>query len=133
ALPQCEVAQLVKQACPPTSLVGINYLTVAAQNPSEETQRCTPEPAPEPGECAQARVALPVYNLVPFEGVPSMVGFLTEGGPTFVEGSLSPFAQPATFHIREIPTPSLKSPPIIESRLLFFSAKETNVFNPAAD
>ncbi|HJZ35405.1 MAG TPA: hypothetical protein VJ204_03955 [Solirubrobacterales bacterium] len=133
ALPQCEVAQLVKQACPPSSLVGINYLTVAAQSPSEATGRCTPEPAPEPGECAQARVALPVYNLIPFEGVPSMVGFLTEGGPTFVEGSLSPVDQHVTFHIRNIHAPSLTSPPIIESRLVFFSAKETNVFNPVAD
>jgi hypothetical protein len=132
ALPQCEVAQLEVQACPPSSLVGINYLTVAAQTPNSEN-RCTTEPAPVPGECKQARVALPVYNLVPFQGVPSMVGFLTQGGPTFVVGSLSPVDQHVTFTISGIPAPSLTSPPIIESRLVFFSAKETNVFNPVAN
>ncbi len=130
ALPQCTVEQLDTQTCPPTSLVGINYLTVAAETPV--ANECTHEIAPGKKECAQARVALPVYNLVPFQGVPSMVGFLTEGGPTFIEGSLSPADQHVTFHIREIHPPSATSPPIIESRLVFFSAKETNL-NPAAD
>jgi hypothetical protein len=132
ALPQCEVAQLEKQACPPSSLVGINYLTVAAQTPNAEN-KCTNPPSPVAGECLQARVALPVYNLVPFNEVPSMVGFLTGGGPTFVVGSLSPVDQHVTFTISDIHPPSATSPPIIESRLVFFSAKETNVFNPAAD
>ncbi|MBS1887291.1 MAG: hypothetical protein JSU06_08890 [Actinobacteria bacterium] len=130
ALPQCEVEQLEKQACPPSSFVGINYLTVAAQTPTGSPPKCT---APVPNECLQARVALPVYNLVPFQGVPSMVGFLTESGPTFVVGSLSPVDQHVTFTISDIHPPSLTSPPIIESRLVFFSAKETNVFNPAAN
>jgi hypothetical protein len=130
ALPQCSVEKLEHQECPIESLVGINYLTVAAETPvSNECQNVV---GPGEKECAQARVALPVYNLVPFNGVPSMVGFLTEGGPTFVEGSLSPVDQHVTFHIREIHPPSLTSPPIIESRLVFFSAKETNP-NPAAD
>jgi hypothetical protein len=136
ALPQCEVAQLAKQECPPSSLVGINYLTVAAQSPNAEN-RCTAAPAPAPGECAQARVALPVYNMVPFQGVPSMVAFLTKAGPTFVVGSLSPVDQHVTFTISGIHPPNPaepeESPPIIESRLIFFSAKETNVFNPAAN
>jgi hypothetical protein len=131
ALPQCEVAQLVKQACPPTSLVGVNYLTVAAQTPNGEN-KCTSPPSPEAGECLQARVALPVYNMVPFNGVPSMVAFLTEGGPTFVVGSLSPVDQHVTFTISDIHAPSATSPPIIESRLVFFSAKETNL-NPLAN
>jgi len=126
ALRQCAVGQLVKQECPPASLVGVNYLTVAAQSPSEK--KCLPA-----GECLQARVALPVYNLVPFQGVPSMVGFLTKGGPTFIVGSLSPVDQHVTFTISDIHPPSEASPPIIESRLVFFSAKETNVLNPAAD
>jgi hypothetical protein len=130
ALPQCEVAQLEKQECPPTSLVGVNYLTVAAETPVEN--KCEEE-TPVAGECLQARVAVPVYNLEPFFGVPSMVGFLTKGGPTFVVGSLSPVDQHVTFTISEIPPPSEASPPIIESRLVFFSSKETNVFNPAAD
>ena len=130
ALPQCEVAQLEKNACPPTSLVGVNYLTLAAQSPTGSPPKCT---APVAGECLQIRVALPVYNLVPFEGVPSMVGFLTEAGPTFIVGSLSPVDQHVTFTISDIHAPSTTSPPIIESRLVFYSAKETNVLNPAAD
>jgi hypothetical protein len=134
ALPQCEVAQLKMNKCPPESLVGINYLTVAAQAPEGSPPKCA---APVAGECLQARVALPVYNLVPFEGAPSMVGFLTKAGPTFVVGSLSPVDQHVTFTISDIHPPNPaepeESPPIIESRLVFFSAKETNVFNPAAD
>jgi hypothetical protein len=130
ALPQCEVAQLEKNACPPTSLVGVNYLTVAAETPKEN--KCE-EKTPVKGECLQVRVALPVYNLVPFNEVPSMVGFLTRGGPTFVVGSLSPVDQHVTFTISDIHPPSETSPPIIESRLVFFSAKETNVLNPVAD
>jgi hypothetical protein len=134
ALPQCEVAQLVKQACPPQSLVGVNYLTVAAQAPEGSPPACA---APVAGECFQARVAVPVYNLVPFNEVPSMVGFLTKAGPTFVVGSLSPVDQHVTFTISGIHPPNPaepeEAPPIIESRLIFFSAKETNVLNPAAD
>jgi hypothetical protein len=134
ALKQCEVAQLVKQACPPESLVGVNYLTVAAQAPEGSPPACA---APVAGECFQARVAVPVYNLVPFNEVPSMVGFLTKAGPTFVVGSLSPVDQHVTFTISGIhppnPANAEEAPPIIESRLVFFSAKETNVFNPAAD
>jgi hypothetical protein len=127
ALQQCKVAELEVNACPPTSLVGVNYLTVAAQSPNAE-KKCLPA-----GECLQARVALPVYNLVPFNEVPSMVGFLTKGGPTFIVGSLSPVDQHVTFTISDIHPPSEASPPIIESRLVFFSAKESNVLNPSAD
>jgi len=130
ALPQCEVAKLEVGACSPESLVGINYLTVAAETPV--SNECQNEIAPGEKECAQARVALPVYNLVPFEGVPSMVGFLTQSGPTFIEGSLSPVDQHVTFHIRDIHPPSPTSPPIIESRLVFFSNTATNP-NPFAD
>src|SRR3954453_3391966 len=82
AAPQCTTAQLETLTCPPASLVGVNYLTVAAQSPP-----CT---APFPGKCANARAAVPVYNIVPFEGVPSMVGFPTAAGPTYIVGSLSP-------------------------------------------
>jgi hypothetical protein len=114
ALPQCTVAQLSTASCPPTSLVGFNYLTVAAQSPAGEPPECLPA-----GECLQARVKLPVYNVVPFEGAPSMVGFLTEAGPTFVVGSLSPVDQHVIFTISDIHPPSPTSPPIIESRLVF--------------
>jgi hypothetical protein len=133
ALPQCTVDQLKTKACPPQSLVGINYLTVAAQGPEAPEGKCKSPPSPVAEECLQARVALPVYNLVPFEGVPSMVGFLTASGPTFIVGSLSPVDQHVTFTISDIKTPEEGGNAIIESRLVFFSAKETNVFNPAAD
>jgi hypothetical protein len=132
ALPQCDTTTFEEtDECPPQTLVGVNYLTVAAQNPNGEN-RCVAEPAPAPGECKQARVALPVYNLKPFPGVPSMVGFPTEAGPTFVVGSLSPVDQHVTFTISNINPPSPTSPPIIESRLVFFSAKSGNP-NPFAD
>jgi hypothetical protein len=131
ALPQCSVADLEAETCPEDSLVGINYLTVAAQAPEEPTpgtKKC--EPA---GECLQARVAVPVYNLVPFFGTPSMVGFATAPGePTFIVGSLSPVDQHVTFTISNIKSPLVGGKAIIESRLLFFSSKATNP-NPLAD
>jgi hypothetical protein len=118
ALPQCELSKFVTQACPPQSFVGVNYLTVAAESPP-----CAPPSPPAPaGYCTTARVALPVYNLVPFEGVPSMVGFLTETGPTYIVGSLSPVDQHVTFTISDVHAPQAgppKSPPIIGSRLVF--------------
>ncbi len=112
ALPKCTIAQLTTLTCPVTSFVGVNYLTVAAQEPNEEG-KCLPA-----GECLQARVAVPVFNLVPFNGVPSMVGFMTESGPTFIVGSLDPVDQHVRFTI-EVHPPSGTSPPIIESRLVF--------------
>ena len=114
ALPQCAIAQLAKNACPPASQVGVNYLTVAAQSPP-----CT---EPVPGKCLNARVALPVFNMVPFEGVPSMVAFLTEAGATFIVGSLDPVDQHVTFTIDPVHAPDAgppKSPPVIGSRLVF--------------
>ncbi len=127
AAPQCTVKQLEEKACPPQTIVGVNYLTVAAGSPAESPP-CKGAP-----ECPQARVALPVYNVVPFDGVPSMVGFNTQApDPTFIVGSLSPVDQHVTFTISNINPPSATSPPIIGSRLVFFSAKETNL-NPLAD
>jgi len=111
AADQCTTSELATATCPPSALVGVNYLTVAAQSPP-----CT---APVPGKCLNARAALPVYNLVPFGGVPSMVGFLTQSGPVYIVGSLSPVDQHVTFTIREINPPSPTSPPIIGSRLVF--------------
>jgi hypothetical protein len=131
ALPQCSVADLEAESCPGDTLVGINYLTVAGQAPEEPTpgtKKC--EPA---GECAQARVAVPVYNLVPFQGTPSMVGFATAPGEaTFIVGSLSPVDQHVTFTISGVKSPLVGGKAIIESRLVFFSAKATNL-NPAAN
>jgi hypothetical protein len=118
ALPQCAVQALKEGKCSEASQVGVNYLTVAAQSPNGITHKC--EPTAVPGECLQARVALPVYNLVPFEGAPSMVGFRTTfGHPVFIVGSLSPVNQHVTFTISNLEGPGAESPPIIESRLVF--------------
>ncbi|HEX2096598.1 MAG TPA: hypothetical protein VHF50_04455 [Solirubrobacterales bacterium] len=115
---KCTVAQLsaIPPACPPASLVGVNYLTVAAEGPP------CPNP-PIPGTCNQARAALPVYNLVPFEGVPSMVGFPTNapGDPTIIVGDLDPKDQHVRFTINDIHAPdgTPAHPPIVGSRLVF--------------
>jgi hypothetical protein len=120
ALPQCTETQLKTLSCPPASLVGTNYLTVAGQSPEGEPKECVKVAPTAPAEeCVQVRIALPVYNLVPFPGVPSMVGFLTAAGPTFIVGSLDPVDQHVTFTISNVHTPSPTSPPIIESRLVF--------------
>jgi hypothetical protein len=117
---KCTVEQLEANppACPPQSLVGANYLTVAGAAPP-----CEPPSPPAPAEtCANVRVKLPVYNLVPFDGVPSMVGFPTSapGEPTFIVGSLDPVDQHVTFTISDIHLPEgLTHPAIIGSRLVF--------------
>jgi hypothetical protein len=103
--------------CPVESLVGAAYLTVAGAAPP-----CEKPPFPVEA-CPQARVKLPVYNLVPFQGVPSMVGFPTSapGEPTFIVGSLSPVDQHVTFTISNIHPPdgTEAHPPIVGSRLVF--------------
>ncbi|HXS47896.1 MAG TPA: hypothetical protein VN756_10590 [Solirubrobacterales bacterium] len=115
---KCTVAQLSAvpaPTCPPASLVGFNYLTVAAQAPP-----CV-EPGPVP--CENLRVKLPVYNLVSFDGVPSMVGFPTSapGEPTIIVGDLDPKDQHVRFTISNIHAPdgTPSHPPIIGSRLVF--------------
>ena len=103
AAPQCTTAQLSFNECLANTQVGTNYLTVVV--------------APGP---TLARVALPVYNMVPSQGVPSMVAFLTKTGATFVVGSLDPVDQHVTFTINDIHPPEPpNSPPITGSRLVF--------------
>ncbi len=117
---KCTVEQLKANPpeCPVQSLVGANYLTVAGAAPP-----CEPVSPPAPAEtCASVRVKLPVYNLVPFDGAPSMVGFPTSapGEPTFIVGSLDPVDQHVTFTISDIHLPEgLTHPAIIGSRLVF--------------
>ncbi|HSR93585.1 MAG TPA: hypothetical protein VLK56_01865, partial [Solirubrobacterales bacterium] len=117
---KCTVEQLSHTPlpeCPVQSLVGAAYLTVAGAAPP-----CESPPFPVEA-CPQARVKLPVYNVVPFQGVPSMVGFPTSapGEPTFIVGSLSPVDQHVTFTISNIHPPdgTEAHPPIIGSRLVF--------------
>lgn len=125
---KCTVEQLSTTptpTCPPTSLVGINYFTVSA---SPTGPACEP-----PAGCLQARAAVPVYNLEPFAGVPSMVGFPTStpGQPTLIIGSLSPVDQHVTFTISDIHAPPT-GPPVVGSRLVFFGGKAGNL-NPLAN
>ena len=89
AAPQCPVATFEVAACPLDTQVGTNYLTVVVAT----------------GPTVQARAALPVYNLVPFDGVPSMVGFIALSGPVFIVGSLDPVDQHVTFTISDIHAP----------------------------
>ncbi len=114
---KCTVAELsaVPPTCSNASLVGFNYLTVATQAPP-----CL-EPGPVP--CKNLRVKLPVYNLVSFDGVPSMVGFPTSapGEPTIIVGDLDPGDQHVRFTISDIHAPdgTPAHPPIVGSRLVF--------------
>jgi hypothetical protein len=117
---KCTVEQLKTASCPPESQVGVNYLTVVvAAGPT------------------LARAALPVYNIVPFQGVPSMVGFLATSGPVFIVGSLDPVDQHVTFTISDVHAPPGEppgtAPPIVGSRLVFDgqSGDGTYLTNPS--
>jgi len=117
---KCTVEELSAEpapTCSPLSLVGSAYLTVAGQGPP-----CTSPPLPVEA-CPVARAKLPVYNLVPYDGVPSMVGFPTSapGEPTIIVGDLDPSDQHVRFTISDIHPPdgTEKHPPIIGSRLVF--------------
>jgi hypothetical protein len=132
AAPQCKVSEITAGSCPLNTIVGINYLTIAATAPVGEPPACELPPGTKLPGCPQARVAVPVYNMEPFDGVPSMVAFLTKTGPTFIVGSLSPVDQHVTFTISDIHLPQAgppESPPIIGSRLVFFGGK--NPINPS--
>lgn len=113
---KCTVEQLSEvplPTCPEASLVGFNYLTVAGQSP--------PCVAPIPNQCLNVRAKIPVFNLVPFDGVPSMVGFPTSapGEPTIIVGDLDPVDQHVRFTISDIHLPDAEHPPLIGSRLTF--------------
>jgi hypothetical protein len=106
ALPQCPlaVAEVSPAGCPANTIVGTNYLTVVvAAGPT------------------LARAAVPVYNIEPFQGVPSMVGFPeSTGAPVFIVGSLDPADQHVRFTIDPVHAPEPPShPPIVGSRLVF--------------
>ncbi len=111
AAPQCplETVETNILLCSPTTIVGTNYLTIAVKSPGPE---CVPK-------CPQVRAAVPVYNVEPFFGVPSMVAFPTETGPTFIVGSLDPKDQHVTFTISDIHSPLEGGLPLIGSRLVF--------------
>lgn len=107
AYPACPLAQAEAAiaTCPLTTLVGINYLTVVTSvSPLE-----------------QARAAAPVFNIEPFQGHPSMVGFPDSAGQAvFIVGSLGPVDQHVIFTISDLHAPDLTHPPIVGSRITFF-------------
>jgi hypothetical protein len=112
ATPKCTLEQMEKTnpvATCPQAILGTNYLTIAAKAPGPE---CVPK-------CPQVRVALPVFNVEPFFGAPSMVAFPTETGPTFIVGSLDPVDQHVTFTISDIHSPLEGGLPLVGSRLVF--------------
>jgi hypothetical protein len=112
AYAKCPLAQAETAitTCPPTTIVGINYLTVVAA--------AGPPPV-------LARAAAPVYNVEPFQGHPSMVAFPdSTGQPVFIVGSLSPVDQHVIFTISNVHAPEPPGhPPIVGSRLVFFGVK----------
>ena len=78
------------------TIVGINYLTVATEAPGAE---CIPK-------CEQARAAVPVYNVVPFFGVPSMVAFPNATGKAvYIVGSLESGRPARHLHDQRHPSP----------------------------
>jgi hypothetical protein len=90
-------------------IVGTNYFTVNLEGPTGEPPSCPT------GKCTQARVNVPVFNVEPFDGVPSMVAFPTTSGTTFIVGDLDPTDQSVIFRVTDIGT----SPPVVGSRLVF--------------
>lgn len=107
AYPACPLAQAETAiaTCPLTTLVGINYLTVVTSV----------------SPLKQARAAAPVFNIEPFQGHPSMVGFPDSAGQAvFIVGSLSPVDQHVIFTISDLHAPDATHPPIVGSRLTFF-------------
>jgi len=106
ATEQCTVAQLASSSCPPGSLVGTNYL------------RAIVAAGPPP---VAATIPVPVYNVEPPFGVPSMAGFqlpLPGSEPTLLVGDLSPADQHISFTISDVEPPP-DGPPVIGSRLIF--------------
>jgi hypothetical protein len=132
---KCTVAQMEEEpktpipACPLASIVGFNYLTVATESPAVPGKCDFEAPLGVPDKCIVARIKLPVYNVVPFEGVPSMVAFPTKnvGEPTFIVGDLDPKDQHVIFTISGIHPPDATHPPIIGSRLVFNGKSTTGV------
>jgi hypothetical protein len=112
AYAKCPLAQVETAitTCPPSTIVGINYLTVVAA------------PGSPP---VLARAAAPVYNVEPFQGHPSMVAFPdSTGEAVFIVGSLDPVDQHVIFTISNVHAPEPPGhPPIVGSRLVFFGVK----------
>lgn len=107
ATEQCTVAELPTAAADcPGALIGTNYL------------RAIVAAGPPP---VAATIPVPVYNVEPPFGVPSMAGFqipLPGASPTLLVGDLSPADQHISFTISDVEPPP-DGPPVIGSRLIF--------------
>jgi hypothetical protein len=119
ATPTCTIAQAELgeagfKACAIATggkaIVGFNYFTVALEGPP---LGCAG------GKCTQARVKVPVFNVEPFDGVPSMVAFPTTTGTTFIVGDLDPTDQSVIFRVSDIESPLEGGVPVVGSRLVF--------------
>jgi hypothetical protein len=126
AVPQCSEEQFNSPSgCPPTTLVGVNEVTAFV------------------GVAKLGPVSLPVYNLVPPEGVPAEFGFNLKVGPlveskTLIVGGVSWYHEPETsensgvptgdyhefFSIRELPT----TLSIVKTRLKFTGTAGNGTF-----
>jgi hypothetical protein len=108
---QAELGEVGFKACAIATLgqavVGFNYFTIAIEGPP-----CGA------GGCTQARVKVPVFNVEPFDGVPSMVAFPTTTGTTYIVGDLDPTDQSVIFRVSDIEAPPT-GPPVVGSRLVF--------------
>ncbi|MEX0972333.1 MAG: hypothetical protein WDZ46_03645 [Solirubrobacterales bacterium] len=104
-----EQAETAITTCPPQSIVGANYLTAVVST--------TP--------LLHVRATAPVYNVEPFDGVPSMVAFPDSAEePVFIVGDLDPKDQHVRFTISEVHAPEPPThPAIVGSRLVFFGQK----------
>ena len=120
AAPACTIEEMETNPAVecPEAIVGTNYFTIAVKAPT--SGECVP-PLPEPtSKCAQIRAAVPVFNVEPFEGVPSMVAFPTTAGVTYIVGDLDPADQHIRFTISDIESPLEGGLPVVGSRLVFF-------------
>jgi len=125
AAPKCTIEEMETNPVAecPDAIVGTNYFTVAVKAPT--SGECPP--GLPPAKCPQARPAVPVFNVVPFVGVPSMVAFPTTTGTTYIVGSLDPVDQHVNFDISDIESPAevVGAPPVAGSRLVFNGAGGT--------
>jgi hypothetical protein len=120
AAPACTIEEMETNPAVecPTAIVGTNYFTIAVKPPT--SGECVP-PLPEPtSKCPQIRAAVPVFNVEPFDGVPSMVAFSSTAGVTYIVGDLDPADQHIRFTISDIESPLEGGLPVVGSRLVFF-------------
>ena len=107
ATEKCEVTEIATAAVDcPGARIGTNYL------------RAIVAAGPPP---VAATIPVPVYNVEPPFGVPSVAGFqipLPGSSPTLLVGDLSPADQHISFTISDVEPPP-EGPPVIGSRLIF--------------